>query len=68
MHLSNRGELFKIKILRLRSGTISILTIVIDTEVVKTKANFLAFEAADTWWNNIFSSHSSNKSFYSGFF
>lgn len=42
-------------------GIASILAIVIDKEVTKTKASILAFRAVNTWKRNAFFAHSSSR-------
>lgn len=50
MHLSNKRELSKTRVSRLRIivKTTSILATIIDAEVANTKASFLAFKTANT--------------------
>lgn len=48
IHSSNREKLFKSRALKLKTKTVSILAIVINVNVAKSEASFLAFKTADT--------------------
>lgn len=70
MYLSSRGKFFKTRTLKLRitTKTASILAIVIDVEIAKTKASFLASKAINTLRYNIFFNDNFNNSLGLGFF
>lgn len=68
MHLRKGKKLFETRASKLGTKIASILAIIIDTEVVKTKISFLVSEAINSWQNNGFSSYSFGRSLSLGFF